>query len=182
MPVFLANIAAKLAGSRVGAFLGKIPRWVWVVLGCVLLGLLASWWHTAAIRKHDRAIIAAEDQRLAAKALKLKQQVDDLLAKTTALERKANDAQNRRIASTADTLRLSGPGKAICRASIPAAASGYQPASGNGNAAGPQVPAGDLAAVPWGWLVDRAEEHDLDRQEALAWRQWYAKMVANWPK
>jgi hypothetical protein len=44
------------------------------------------------------------------------------------------------------------------------------------------VPPDDLAAVPWPWLVQRAEQADLNRQEVLTWREWYDRMVKDWPK
>jgi hypothetical protein len=44
------------------------------------------------------------------------------------------------------------------------------------------MPPEDRAAVPWVWLTDRAEEHDLDRAEVLSWRLWYQKVLAAWPK
>lgn len=90
------------------------------------------------------------------------------------------DEENRRIAGDADAVRVRGPGKAVCRPA-PAAASGHQEAGRNGDAAGPQVPSDNRAAVPWGWLTDRAEQADLNRAEVLAWREWYSRLVDSWP-
>jgi hypothetical protein len=91
------------------------------------------------------------------------------------------DEENRRIAGDADAVRVSGPGKAVCRPA-PAAPGGHDKASGKPDAPGPQVPPADSAAVPWPWLVQRAEQADLNRAEVLAWREWYDKLVASWPK
>jgi hypothetical protein len=91
------------------------------------------------------------------------------------------DEQNRRIAGDADAVLVSGPGKAVCRPA-PAAAGGHDQAGGKPDAPGPQVPPADSAAVPWPWLVQRAEQADLNRAEVLAWREWYDRLVASWPK
>jgi hypothetical protein len=95
--------------------------------------------------------------------------------------RSKTDEANRRIAGDAGTLRVSGPGKARCPA-VPAAPGGSEPRSGKPDAAGPEVPPENLAAVSWPWLVHRAEQADLNRQEVLTWREWYDKMVKDWPK
>jgi hypothetical protein len=29
--------------------------------------------------------------------------------------------------------------------------------------------------VPWAWLVGHAEQCDINRSEALAWREWYSR-------
>jgi hypothetical protein len=92
-----------------------------------------------------------------------------------------NDAENRRIADTADAIRVSGPGKAACRAN-PTRTGGHDKAGGSGDATGSQVPADDRAAVPWPWLVAKAEQADLNRAEVLTWREWYKRLVAAWPK
>jgi hypothetical protein len=129
---------------------------------------------------------------------KVEQQLGKATAELTRVDREAREAEargkqlarqikdrtdeeNRRIAGDADAVRLRGPGKAVCRAA-PAAASGHEPVGGNGDASRPQVPSDDRAAVPWGWLTDRAEQSDLNRAEVLAWRDWYRRLVENWPK
>jgi hypothetical protein len=95
--------------------------------------------------------------------------------------RSKTDEANRRIAADADTLRVSGPGKARCSA-VSAGPGGSEARSGKPDAAGPEVSPDDRAAVPWPWLVQRAEQADLNRQEVLTWREWYDKMVKDWPK
>lgn len=91
------------------------------------------------------------------------------------------DEENRRIAGDADSLRVSGPGKATCR---PVTGPSGQPKAGSGkpDAAGSEMPPADGAAVPWGWLVKRAEQADLNRAEVLAWREWYDRIAKEWPK
>jgi hypothetical protein len=180
------GLAARLSGA--GRVFKLIPTWAYVAFGIALAAFLGVLYHQHRIHQHDAALvkatIAAEDQRIAAKALAIKKAADTLNTNISTLIRSKNDETNRAIIADAGDLRVSGPGKAAClgRASLPAPASRSVPASGDGNAAGPQVPSGDSAAVPWGWLTDRAEEHDLNRAEVLSWREWYQRMIASWPK
>jgi hypothetical protein len=95
--------------------------------------------------------------------------------------RERTDEENRRIAGDADALRLSGPGKAACRPA-PQASGGHGASPAKPDAPGPALPPDDRAAVPWGWLTDRAQEHDQLLTENKAWRDWYQRLVENWPK
>jgi hypothetical protein len=180
------GLAARLSG--VGRVFKLIPTWAYIALGIALAALLGVLYHHHKVKTHDAALvkatIAAEDQRIAKQALAIKVAADKLNTNISNLIRSKNDETNRAIAADAGSLRVSGPGKATClgRASLPAAASRPVPASGNGNASGPALPPDDSAAVPWGWLVDRAEEHDLDRAEVISWREWYQRVSASWPK
>jgi hypothetical protein len=90
------------------------------------------------------------------------------------------DEENRRIAGDAHALRVSGPGKALCR-SVPTAP-GNGASSANPDVTGPALPPDDRAAVPWNWLVQRAQEHDELLNETSAWRQWYQEVLKVWPK
>jgi hypothetical protein len=119
----------------------------------------------------------AELKRIDGEARAAKERGDKLAKEL----RDRTDEENRRIAGDADALRVSGPGKAVCRPA-PTAASGHEEGRGNGDAPGPQVPSDDRAAVPWPWLVARAEQADLNRAEVVAWRDWYSRLVAAWPK
>jgi hypothetical protein len=190
MPAFLIAWIAKsaLMQSPVGAFIKAVPAWAWKAAGIIaaLVGAFLVHQHYAhkAIANAYAQGKADEAKHVEQQALKIKAKVDALTGKIAAQERMKNDEQNRRIAAAADDLRLRGPGKATCAgsASLPSAAGGHVAPSGDGNAAGPQVPSDDRAAVPWGWLVNRAEEHDVDRAEVLSWREWYSRLVAAWPK
>ena len=91
-----------------------------------------------------------------------------------------NDEDNRRIAGDANSLRVSGPGKAVCRPS--AAASGDGTRAAKPDAPGPALPPADSAAVPWNWLVQRSEEHDQLLAEVEAWRTWHDEVLKAWPK
>jgi len=94
--------------------------------------------------------------------------------------RNRTDEENRRTAGDADTLRLRGPGKAVCP-TLPTAP-GNGASSANPDVTGPALPPNDRAAVPWGWLTDRAQEHDQLLNETTAWRQWYQEVLKVWPK
>jgi hypothetical protein len=183
---FIAKSA--LMQSPVGAFLKAVPAWAWKLLAVLALLAAGYLWHQHAAHKATAAAYAQgqadEAARIAKKALALKAKVDALTGKIAANIKERNDEENRRIAASADALRLRGPGKAICAAGtgLSSASGGSVAAGGTGDAAGPYMPPEDRAAVPWGWLTDRAEEHDLERAEVVAWRTWYQRMVAAWPK
>jgi hypothetical protein len=106
----------------------------------------------------------------------------DAKGKTIAGEiRSRTDEETRAIGARADDQRVRGPGKATCPA-VPARPGGQNPVGGKPDAAGPQLPPDDRAAVPWPWLVERSKQADLNRAEVLAWREWYDRMVREWPK
>jgi hypothetical protein len=172
----------RLAGG--GSVTWLSHRSFWQIV-CLALACLAVVQHfTIADARHDRDSYKAQRDYYKGeidKADKSARDAQAVIAKLTQDIRNRTDEENRSIAGDADALRVSGPGKAACR-SAPAASGEHEPASGNGNAPGPQVPPDDSAAVPWGWLVQRAEEHDLNRAEVLAWREWYRKLVESWPK
>jgi len=110
--------------------------------------------------------------------VRLTAELDAANVKIAAEIRRRHDEEARRIAAGADALRVSGPGRAA--ACPPATPGGHQPPGGAGNAPGPEMPPGDRAAVPWQWLVARAESADLNRSEVLAWREWHARLNAEW--
>ena len=176
------------AVSAAGGFFGKMPRWAWIALAVAVALLAGFLWHQLAAHK---AIDAAEkrgEERAYAnvekQARELERKANALNAKITAEMRKRNDEENRRIAAAADDLRLHGPGAARCAdPAFLSAGAGRHDAPGRGSdAPGPPVPSDERAAVPWGWLVGRAEQHDLNRAEALAWREWHRRFTAEWAK
>ncbi len=166
--------------------LGPILSRFWKPLLIGLAILAAVLWHQHIAHN---AIAAAEKRGEARAYANVERQARELTAKADALNgkiagamREKNREENARIAADADDLRLRGPGAARCAGvtRLPAAAGGSQSAGRNGDATGPQMPPADSAAVPWGWLVDRGEEHDLNRAEVLAWRDWYATFKKRW--
>lgn len=159
---------------------GKLPRWVYIALAVAGLIALGLHLHSNAVKAAYKAAYnqgrtdERQAQAKAAAKLAIKQ------AEVTAPIRKKNDETNARIAADANDLRLRGPGKAsacpsaAARARQPGSASDRPAdAAGSGNAAADGMP--DFAAVPWAWLVGRAENADLDRAEVIAWRDWYAR-------
>lgn len=150
----------------------------------VLIGLL--WWayareiRAAEKRGEERAYAA-----VAAKAIELKGKADALGRDVSALVRSINNETNLLIARRADAVRVRGPGAAICPgAAGPAAAAGGRDAPGGGADAGVDrlpYPAWEpLIAMPFAELVDRAERCDLNRAEAIAWRDWHKQLTAAW--
>jgi hypothetical protein len=177
-----------LALAPAVGFLKRIPRAAWIALAVIAILALGTCAHKRSVKKFGEeryaAGVAYEAARIEKKAKAIAARAETIAATL----RSQNNETNRRIAGDADTLRVSGPGKAACVSSATPGAGRRQPASGNGNAAGPQVPAGngpalpELAAVPWPWLVNRAEQCDLNRAEVLTWREWHRLLVEDWEK
>lgn len=190
----LAGFAARsvLMQSPVGAIVRAVPRKLWIALAIAAVLLAAFLWHQ---HRAHAAIAAAEMRgeqrayaRIETEARALERKANDLGRKISNRIRSKTDEDNRRIAGTADTLRVRGPGQATCPggARVPAGAGRPQSPGGQPDAAGPQMPADELAAVqaavPWPWLVDRAEQCDLNLTEVTAWRSWYVQQSAAWDK
>lgn len=196
-----ASIAARLAG--VGGTLKKVPRWVWIALAVFVLLVAFAIWHQH--RAHAAIAAAKADQKAAddaawQAALDREREAAGKWRHAAELNAKAisdrtrtqNDETNSHIDADARDLLLRGPGKAAetCRrpvdpAGLPAA--GGQPGSGSHrppDGAGTVLPGDDgtaeRAIVPWNWLVGRARQCDLDRTEALTWRDWYQRQANAW--
>jgi hypothetical protein len=179
------GIAARLAGA--GGMLRRVPWQAWAALAVIIAIGLGAWWHGHKVKS---AFAAAERRgeeraytRVAAQALEIKRKADAASLKISTDLRNQNDVEARNIARTADDLRLRGPGKAACpgRSGLPAAAGGPQPTGRAADAAGDPLPAdGGFAAVPWGWLVDRGEQCDLNRAEVISWRAWHQQQSTAW--
>jgi len=188
----LAGIGASVAlrMSPVGAFLKRIPRGVWIALAVAALLGIGVLMHGRAVRKaHD----AAYAQGRADEAARIERKALRIAAKATAIAQAVKDRNNetnRRIAGDADDLRVRGPGKAACLNPAAPSAGRHQPPSRPGDDPTGQVPVGnglanslpELAAVPWPWLVDRAEQCDLNRAEVLSWRENYQLQLEAWKK
>lgn len=184
---------AKIAGST---FLGKakavassIPPQIWWAAGAILLLGLGSCVHSHKVKAHDKSIIAANDaqwqkklDQARAEALTWKAQAEAKAAAISQDIRGRNEATLQTAAARAADQRMRGPGAARCgqgdHSQVSRPASGHEPVSWIADAAGPGLPADDRAAVPWGWLVDRAQLCDANRSEAMSWREWYQKQSA----
>lgn len=174
-----AGLALKLLPVR--NFLKAIPRPVWIALAVLTLLALGSCVHKRSVEKFGNERFAAGVKAEKARAEKARKEAE---AKGNAISKKVRDKTDekaRDISKRADAERVSGPGLARC-ATPPAAPSGPKPASGNGDDPGPGVSEADSAAVPWPWLVDRAEQADLNRNEVLAWREWHRRLTEEWSK
>lgn len=162
-----------------GAFLLQLAAIrVRLPLGLIVAVLLVGYWqHSGAVSKaykSGREAMAAEmDKKVRA--------IEGRAERLAAQLRKKNDETARAIAADADVIRVSGPGKARCPV-VPAGPGGPGATSRPADAPGSEVPPGDRAAVPWSWLVNRAERCDLNRAEVLSWREWYEDMFETWAK
>lgn len=174
-----------------------IPKWVWILLAVALLWRVAVSWHehrahaaiAAAEKRGEAKANAAWQQRfdaMRARADETRRRAEAASAKISKDVRRKNDQDNRDSAARARALSLSGPGAARCRPvdhpGLSGGAGRYVAPGGRPDAPGPQVPADDRAAVPWGWLVDRARQCDLNRAEALSWREADRRQRAEWEK
>lgn len=184
---WLAILAfGKRIGSGVMAWLSSLSFWQLV---CLALGIFAFVQHFEIIAaRHDAAKWESQLKREVASneaAVAKAKQIDKVNVQLSAIIKEQADEESRRTAGDAQSLRVSGPGRAVCPAAS-AAASGHEQAAPVPDAAGPALPPADgqdlLAAVPWGWLTDRGGEHDQAIIENKAWRDWYRQLVANWPK
>jgi hypothetical protein len=182
----MSGLAGLAVVAKARSIAGSIPRQVWIALAVLAVIAGGIWWHKHTVsnaRKEGYAAgVKAEGDRIAAKAAKIAKDAEAISAKARSL----NNETNRRIVSDARTVLLRGPGKASClNPSTPGAGRRIAPA-GKPDATRPQVPVGDgsalLAAVPWPWLVDRAEQCDLNRAEAETWRNWHRDLTETWKK
>lgn len=174
------SLGARLLGVRKA--LAKVPAWAWLAIAAALL----AWWGVAHVRGligdadgagYDRAMT-----EVMVKSERLKRQADELTATATTLqlqisndERTRADEQARDIAADAAALRRMRPNAALrggpaCPATVPGAASRPEAVGGRADAS--------VVAVDWQWLVDRAEQADLNRAETLTWRSWYERQRA----
>jgi len=186
----------KMGFSVLGKFLGSLNSQgiigliVTLILSTVAVHQLgnARHWHKQSdqnARLYQREL--DHDAKIAKQAVDLKQKIDGLTINISHLLKEQNDAQNARIHSAADDLRMRGPGKAACPSNpgLAAAPGRSQQPIGAGNAAvAPVHDSGgiSLIALPFADTVDFGEEHDRYRTEAMTWREWYKRLTAIWPK
>lgn len=175
--------ARALGGSIFGA-LKLVPRWLWILLAVALASRFAANWHAGKVEALDRAAYGRGVTDTVAAAARLQAERARLDAAIAAELRSKNDEESRRIAAAAERLRLRGPGKAACPdpARLPGGAGRHGAPGGAADAAGPDLPADQRAAVPWPWLVDRAESHDALRAEVLNWREWHRRFTEEWER
>lgn len=185
MPLpFIGGFALMFA--PIGRFLKAIPGRVWIGIAILLAIGAMIWWHNSQVsgaRKEGYAAgVKYEGARIAKKAAEIKAKADGVTSKITAHLRTKHDEKVVVINRSADTLRLSGPGKAACRGNpdVPASPGRSVAGRGSGNAAPVGLPVEDRIAVPFGWVVDQAERCDMNRAEVLSWREWHRQQTEAW--
>jgi hypothetical protein len=162
-----ANIAATIFGALAAVF-----ALVAVVQTVKLDGFL--WWDGVRDKLEKKQ---GELDRIIAKAREMERMGNELASKL----RERNREEANRIVDDAGGMRLSGPGKARCPG-IPAGTGRPEAQPRKPDAPGPEVPPDERAAVPWQWLVNRAEQCDLNRNEVISWREWHKQLTEAWPK
>ena len=178
-------------GRGLKAFFGALNVQGWIGLVAALL-LGWKWLGAAGEARHwhkqsDRyeALYngeVANEAKIAKQAVDLKTRIDALTSSITKTVRDMHDAEDRRIASDADAIRLRGPGKATCPSSAGASSAAVRHDAATGADAGPQVSSGDWAAVPWNWLVQVVEEHDQLLNKVKAAEEQHTQLEQAWPK
>jgi hypothetical protein len=185
-----AAIGLKLLGigSAVKRGWGMVPERLKLILLAVVLAVILGFVHQiyahrqAAKHYHAGYVQAQADD--AAKAKKLKDQLDAATAKIAQLERNRLNADITRINRGADTVLMRGPGKAVCPGSSPATG-GHQALAGAGNAEVAGVPPSggvDLIALPFPDTVAFGRQCDINGAENASWHRWYDALVKAWPK
>lgn len=181
----LAGIGASVAlrMSPVGAFLKRIPRWVWIALAVVLIIVAGLWWHGRQVKAFGEERFNAGYAKAIEDGKKRVRKVEQKSTKITTEIRSKSDEEIRRNTRRADDLRLRGPGAAAClNSGIPDSASGHDAAGGQPDASGARVPEQNRIALPFNYAVDQAEVADANRIEVLAWREWHRRLTDEWAK
>lgn len=176
--------------------LSAVPRAVWLALAALLAVWLAVSWHKRTVAAADRA--GFERGVAITKAAYRKALAG---ARVVALQRRAaaesesrrinqeltreTDRLRARIAADARRLLDQGPGAAACprRVDHPGLSAGSgAPAAARHppDASRSSVPPGDWSAVPWQWLVRRAEGHDALLTYMLQDQEWHRRQEEAW--
>lgn len=179
----MSGLAGLAILGKVKSIASAIPWWVWAVLGFIALLWLGSCVHSSKVKSHDKAIIAANDKRWNDKldkahleALSYKNQVEVKQREINRLIGERNETTRNANAELANAARLSGPGAARCRSRDNPTVSGNannSPRTSEANASRSTMPTTDFVAVPWGWLVTRAQEHDDCEADLAAVWEWH---------
>lgn len=163
-----------------------LPAIPWGRLGIgvgVLAGVLLYALWQGAERRADKWQSRSERLQRALGEAEMEKGRREAEARRIAQETKErHDEEVATIRADAARLRLQGPGAARCAPvlSSPARPGGQGPAKPD--APGPALPPDDRAAVPWPWIVQRAEAHDALRSEVVAWRDWHKRLSESWGK
>lgn len=156
------------------AALKLVPRWVWWLLAAAAIYRFGLDWHQ---RQVDRIYKAGEDAAYARVKDRAEQVERDALKLTIRIKERFDAVRNDIDAATRSELQH-GPGKAAYSCPAPALPGGPRPAPAAPDDGGHLLPPNDRnAVVPWGWLVSRAQQCDLDRAEVIATRQQHHELA-----
>ncbi len=197
MPLpIVGGLMAKFALTKVGGMLGRIPRWVWILLAVVIIVLGARWYHSRQVsafeketRTDERTKVNKEWQakfdKMRQNAIIWKQRYEGESGKLATARRNQHEETLRSDSARASGLLNSGPGKARCGQidypNISASSGGRIAGSGTTNASVDRVPdetRADFAAVPFAEFVQRARVCDANRSEVTTWRAHDAEQRA----
>lgn len=180
-------IWAAIQRMGAGAFsaLSKLSLWQILLIAALLIAGVQT------LRLHAEQRTAG---KLQTQVSKLAQELNTISAQASKAEadgkaiakrlQEKNDEDNRRIAGDANSLRVSGPGKAVCRPA-PAAAGGHVPTAPAADAPVAPLPdAGgvELIALPFDDTTRFGESYDQLLAEVQAWRTWHDEVLKAWPK
>jgi hypothetical protein len=196
----IESLIARFVATRFGAFVAKVPRGVWLALAiaAALAGLTLSHQHRAhaaikaadaagyarAVNVYDRALQIVHDR-----AAKRRAAIEGTGRKISATIKDKHDAEDARINHAANGLLRDGPGKARCGSSdhpsVPAGVGRYHQAVEPTAAAVAAVPdprGQPLIGLPFDAAVAAARQADADRNEVIAWRNWYTEQSTAWER
>lgn len=172
--------------------LGKLknmPWQVWLAIGLFVLVGVGACVHGKQVKTHDKQVIAKNDKlwqdkldKAHLEALSWKNQVEKKQDQINSILAEKHNAETTRIAAVADNERLLGPGAASCRQRNNSSLSGPTDpthTTTSTDASRPPVPAVDLAAVPWPWLVTRAQQFDQCQSDLKTMFDWADQQKVN---
>lgn len=155
-------------------FLKLVPRWVWWLLAAALLYRFGLDWHQ---RQVDAVFKRGEDAAYARVKDRAEQVERDALKLTIKIKERFDAVRNDVDAAARSELQL-GPGKAAYSCPPATLSGGHRPPATAADDGGHLLPEDNRnAMVPWGWLVSRAQQCDLDRAEVMATRQQHRELV-----
>lgn len=188
MSGLVGSIALGSIAGKAGRAVKAIPprAWLWIALAAALfVGFLIHQHKVKALAEERYATgfktgyaAAREDTR---QAQAEREKIGDIIARKI---KEQNDETVLAINRLGDSLRVRGPGKASAHcAPVSPGASGYKPASGSGDVAVDRLSDQeriDLIALPFGELIDKAEQCDMNLAEVNAWREWHSSITKSW--
>jgi hypothetical protein len=161
-----------------------IPRWAYMFLGVGLLVGLGLFLHGRAVHNLKQTAFEKGVQHEQDRVIKKLRRIEKAANEVARQAQQLSLTDRRRIATSADTLRVRGPGKAACSSIVPAASSVVRPDRSR-DAPVASVPDGQgqsLLGVPFAGAVNFAERCDAYRSEVNSWRDWYKRQAEVWQK